>query len=139
MVYPQIFSSITLSKNNFNCAVNQKKLRFIALRRRRLGRWGLWFYGILSGRYKEVLGFGCGNWGQEKCFWVLNLTTKWHYSLYSIQHTLLTSENNRSLSGSSPPHLPPLSLSHPLSYMLWEWQPHMIFLFAIKTMVFSLC
>jgi hypothetical protein len=25
MVYPLIFSSITLSKNNFNCAVNQKK------------------------------------------------------------------------------------------------------------------
>ena len=68
---------------------------FIALRRRRLGGWGLWLKVLLSGRYKEVLGFGFGNWGQGKGFGFRISPQK-----DSIQHTLLTTENNRWVSES---------------------------------------
>ena len=94
---------------------------FIALRRRRLGGWGLWLKVLLSGRYKEVLGFGFGNWGQGKGFGFRISPQK-----DSIQHTLLTTENNRWVSESyitpctrpfpAPlPHICRLSLRRPLS------------------------
>jgi len=108
---------------------------FIALRRRRLGAWGLSLKVLLSGRYKEVLGFGFGNWGQEKGFRVSNLTTKGHYTTHPLNYWKqqvsewkLYHPMHTSLSGSSPPHLPPLSPSLLLLHALGMQTTHVIFL-----------